>query len=60
MFVIAQLYFHSATLELLFYISMTTQWLPLLNPLASIFINRPYRDAVLGRFFKVTPMPQAN
>jgi hypothetical protein len=43
-------------LALQFYISLAFHWLPVLNPLASIFTNRPYRDSLLlGRLFKVAP-----
>jgi hypothetical protein len=41
-------------------------WLPVLNPLVSIWINKPYRDAskqLLGRLFKnnsITPVQPLN
>jgi hypothetical protein len=36
-----------AVLAFQFCLSLSSHWLPLLNPLATIFVNRPYREALL-------------
>jgi hypothetical protein len=46
MIILCQAIFQMQTMELQFLTFIGAHWLPVLNPIASILTNRPYRDAI--------------
>jgi hypothetical protein len=49
-----------SSLHLEFFCSMLYPWITVINPLVSIWINRPYRDAVKKLIYKIFKSNLAN